>query len=205
MIDISSAIEAILFAAGDSVPVARLSLVLGVDEKEINLRAKELQDKYSFEQRGMRILRLDDKLQMCSAPEYAAYITKALEQRKPPVLSQPALETLAVVAYFQPVTRAYVDQVRGVDSSYTVSMLQDRGLIEECGRLEVPGRPAVFRTTDVFLRTMGISSMTELPPLPEVSAGEGMDKLKEAIDKLQAAENGEQLSIDDVSGEASEE
>ena len=84
-------------------------------------------------------------------------------------------------------------------------MLQDRGLIEERGRLEVPGRPAVFRTTDVFLRTMGISSMTELPPLPEVSAGEDMDKLKEAIDKLQAAENGEQLSIDDVSGEASEE
>ena len=115
------------------------------------------------------------------------------------------LLVLAVIAYNQPVTRAYVDQVRGVDSSYTVSMLQDRGLIEECGRLEVPGRPAVFRTTDVFLRTMGISSMTELPPLPEVSAGEGMDKLKEAIDKLQAAENGEQLSIDDVSGEASEE
>ena len=141
----------------------------------------------------------------CAPLRSTRRITKALEQRKPPVLSQPALETLAVVAYFQPVTRAYVDQVRGVDSSYTVSMLQDRGLIEECGRLEVPGRPAVFRTTDVFLRTMGISSMTELPPLPEVSAGEGMDKLKEAIDKLQAAENGEQLSIDDVSGEASEE
>ena len=112
MIDISSAIEAILFAAGDSVPVARLSLVLGVDEKEIRIRAQELQDQYSAEQRGMRILRLGDKLQMCSAPEYAAYITKALEQRKPPVLSQPALETLAVVAYLQPVTRAYVDQRR---------------------------------------------------------------------------------------------
>ena len=205
MINLTSAVEAILFAAGDSVPIARLSLILGVDEHDIECAAAELQEYYSANSRGMRILRLEDKLQMCSAPEYAAYITKALEQRKPPVLSQPALETLAVVAYFQPVTRAYVDQVRGVDSSYTVSMLQDRGLIEECGRLEVPGRPAVFRTTDVFLRTMGISSVTELPPLPEVSAGEGMDKLKEAIDKLQAAENGEQLSIDDVSGEASEE
>ena len=200
MINLTSAVEAILFAAGDSVPIARLSLILGVDEHDIECAAAELQEYYSANSRGMRILRLEDKLQMCSA-----YITKALEQRKPPVLSQPALETLAVVAYFQPVTRAYVDQVRGVDSSYTVSMLQDRGLIEECGRLEVPGRPAVFRTTDVFLRTMGISSMAELPPLPEVSAGEGMDKLKEAIDKLQAAENGEQLSIDDVSGEASEE
>ena len=178
MINLTSAVEAILFAAGDSVPIARLSLILGVDEHDIECAAAELQEYYSANSRGMRILRLEDKLQMCSAPEYAAYITKALEQRKPPVLSQPALETLAVVAYFQPVTRAYVDQVRGVDSSYTVSMLQDRGLIEECGRLEVPGRPAVFRTTDVFLRTMGISSMTELPPLPEVSAGEGMDKLK---------------------------
>ena len=205
MIDILSVIEAILFAAGESVPVARLSLILGVGEDEVLAAAEELREKYEREQRGMRILRLDDKLQMCSAPEFAPYISKALEQRKPPMLSQPALETLAVVAYFQPVTRAYVEQVRGVDSSYTVSALCERGLIEECGRLEVPGRPAVFRTTDVFLRTMGISSMTELPPLPEVSAGEGMDKLKEAIDKLQAAENGEQLSIDDVSGEASEE
>lgn len=106
--DISAAIEAILFAAGESVPVARLSLVLGADEKEISLCAAELAEKYEREQRGVRILRLEDKLQMCSAPEYAAFITKALEQRKPPMLSQPALETLAVVAYFQPVTRAYV-------------------------------------------------------------------------------------------------
>ena len=205
MIDITSAIEAILFAAGDSVPLARLSLVLGVSEQDVETSVKMLQESYIEQQRGMRILRLEDKVQMCSAPEYASYISKTREQSKPPVLSQPALETLAVVAYFQPVTRAYIEQVRGVDSSYTVGVLNERGLIEECGRLEVPGRPAVFRTTDVFLRTMGISSMTELPPLPEVSAGEGMDKLKEAIDKLQAAENGEQLSIDDVSGEASEE
>ena len=104
--DISAAIEAILFAAGESVPVARLSLVLGADEKEISLCAAELAEKYECEQRGVRILRLEDKLQMCSAPEYAAFITKTLEQRKPPMLSQPALETLAVVAYFQPVTRA---------------------------------------------------------------------------------------------------
>lgn len=150
MIDILSVIEAILFAAGESVPVARLSLILGVGEDEVLAAAEELREKYEREQRGMRILRLDDRLQMCSAPEFAPYISKALEQRKPPMLSQPALETLAVVAYFQPVTRAYVEQVRGVDSSYTVSALCERGLIEECGRLEVPGRPAIFRTTDVF-------------------------------------------------------
>ena len=165
--DISAAIEAILFAAGESVPVARLSLVLGADEKEISLCAAELAEKYEREQRGVRILRLEDKLQMCSAPEYAAFITKALEQRKPPMLSQPALETLAVVAYFQPVTRAYVDQVRGVDSSQTVTSLVEKGLLEEAGRLELPGRPIAYQVTPAFLRTFGISSLGELPPLPD--------------------------------------
>lgn len=205
MIDILSVIEAILFAAGESVPVARLSLILGVGEEEIVAAARELQDKYESEQRGMRILRLDDRLQMCSAPEFAPYISKVLEQRKPPMLSQPALETLAVVAYFQPVTRAYVEQVRGVDSSYTVSALCERGLIEECGRLEVPGRPAIFRTTDVFLRTMGISSLAELPPLPDMTNGEGIEKLQSAINKLQDPGLKEQISLSEVTGETVEE
>ena len=166
MIDISSAIEAILFAAGESIPVARLSLVLGVDEKEINLRANELQEKYSREQRGMRILRLEDKLQMCSAPEFAPLITKTLEQRKPPMLSQAALETLAIVAYFQPVTRAYIDQVRGVDSSYTVGLLLERHMIEECGTLQVPGRPRLYRTTKEFLRAFHLNTLEDLPEMP---------------------------------------
>lgn len=205
MIDIISVIEAVLFAAGESVPVGRLSLVLGVDEKEVLSAARELQNKYSSEQRGMRILCLDDKLQMCSAPEYASYISRVLEQRKPPVLSQPALETLAVVAYFQPVTRAYVEQVRGVDSSYTVSALCERGLIEECGRLDVPGRPAVFRTTDVFLRTMGISGLSQLPSLPDMSSGEGVEKLQSEINKLQSPNNEGQISMSEVTGESVEE
>lgn len=205
MMDILSVIEAILFAAGESVPVARLSLILGVDEDEVMAAAMELRERYEREQRGMRILQLDDRLQMCSAPEFALYISKALEQRKPPMLSQPALETLAVVAYFQPVTRAYVEQVRGVDSSYTVSALCERGLIEECGRLEVPGRPAVFRTTDVFLRTMGISSLTELPPLPDMTNGEGVEKLQSAINKLQDPGLKEQFSLSEVTGETVEE
>lgn len=205
MMDILSVIEAILFAAGESVPVARLSLILGAGEDEVMAAAKELRERYEREQRGMRILQLDDRLQMCSAPEFASYISKALEQRKPPMLSQPALETLAVVAYFQPVTRAYVEQVRGVDSSYTVSALCERGLIEECGRLEVPGRPAVFRTTDVFLRTMGISSLKELPPLPDMTNGEGMEKLQSAINKLQDPGLKEQFSLSEVTGETVEE
>ena len=183
-VNIKSAIEAILFAAGEPVPAARISLILGVDEVDVFAAAKELSDEYSFEQRGIRLLRLENKLQLCSSPEYASVITNTLEQRKPPMLSQPALETLAVVAYFQPVTRAYIDQVRGVDSSYTVGVLLDRGLIERCGKLDVPGRPSLLRTTDVFLRTMGVSSLDELPELPDISSGDGVKKLEDAIDKL---------------------
>lgn len=183
-LNIKSAIEAILFAAGEPVPAARMSLILGVSEEEIFTAAKGLADGYSFERRGIRLLRLDNDLQLCSSPEYAQLITKTLEQRKPPMLSQPALETLAVVAYFQPVTRAYIDQIRGVDSAYTVGVLLDRGLIERCGKLDVPGRPSLLRTTDAFLRTMGISSLDELPELPDISSGDGTKKLEEAINKL---------------------
>ena len=198
--DISSAIEAILFAAGDSIPIDRLSLILGTPEDEVSLIARELAEKYEREGRGMRVLRLDDRLQMCSAPEYAPYITRALEQRKPPMLSQPALETLAVVAYFQPVTRAYIDQVRGVDSSYTVGVLAERGLIEACGKLDVPGRPSLFRTTDVFLRTMGIEKLSELPPLPDMSSTEGIEKLQNAIDELQNSANKDQMTMSEITG-----
>ena len=205
MIELTSAIEAILFAAGDSVPLARLSLVLGVSEQDVETSVKMLQESYIEQQRGMRILRLEDKVQMCSAPEYAPFISKTLEQRKPPVLSQPALETLAVVAYFQPVTRAYIEQVRGVDSSYTVGVLNERGLIEECGRLEVPGRPVLFRTTDVFLRTMGISSLDELPELPDMTDSDGMEKLQEKIDELQNKPNIDQMTLSEVREGAAEE
>ena len=198
--DISSAIEAILFAAGDSIPIDRLSLILGTPEDEVSLIARELAEKYEREGRGMRVLRLDDRLQMCSAPEYAPYITRALEQRKPPMLSQPTLETLAVVAYFQPVTRAYIDQVRGVDSSYTVGVLAERGLIEVCGKLDVPGRPSLFRTTDVFLRTMGIEKLSELPPLPDMSSTEGIEKLQNAIDELQNGANKDQMTMSEITG-----
>lgn len=195
--NIKSAIEAILFAAGEPVPAARISLILGVSEEAVYAAAKELSDEYSFNLRGIRLLKLDKNLQLCSSPKYASVITKTLEHRKPPMLSQPALETLAVVAYFQPVTRAYIDQVRGVDSSYTVGVLLDKGLIERCGKLDVPGRPSLLRTTDVFLRTMGVSELSELPELPDISASDGAKKLEDAIEKLNTVgEN--QLSIDEI-------
>ena len=195
--NIKSALEAILFAAGEPVPAARISLILEQDEETVWDAARELSEQYEKEGRGLRILKLDKALQMCSAPEYAAVIGKTLEQRKPPMLSQPALETLAVVAYFQPVTRAYIDQVRGVDSSYTVGVLIDRGLIERCGKLDVPGRPSLLRTTDVFLRTMGISELSQLPTLPDIATGDAAKKLEDAIEKLGTVGDN-QMSIEEI-------
>ena len=195
--NIKSALEAILFAAGEPVPAARISLILEQDEETVWDAARELSEQYKKEGRGIRILKLDKALQMCSAPEYAAVIGKTLEQRKPPMLSQPALETLAVVAYFQPVTRAYIDQVRGVDSSYTVGVLIDRGLIERCGKLDVPGRPSLLRTTDVFLRTMGISELSQLPTLPDIATGDAAKKLEDAIEKLSTVGDN-QMSIEEI-------
>lgn len=189
--DMTSALEAILFAAGESISVERLSLVLGAEEEEIYRCARELAASYEEAERGIRLLFLDKKLQLCSAPAYAPYITRALEQRKPPMLSQSALETLAIVAYFQPVTRAYIDQVRGVDSTYTVSSLLERGLIAVGGKLEAPGRPSLLVTTDVFLRTMGVSSLGELPKLPDMSGGEGVLELQRRIEQLQSADGGQ--------------
>ena len=191
MTDLKAALEAVLFAAGESVPVGRLSLVFAVEQDEVLQAAKELSDEYDRNERGIRLLRMDNKLQLCSAPEYAQLIIKTLEQRKPPMLSQSALETLAIVAYYQPVTRAVIEKMRGVDSSYTVSALQDRGLIEACGKLEAPGRPTLYATTDAFLRVMGIETLQQLPPLPEVQGSEGTEQLRKSIEKIQEQDSGQ--------------
>lgn len=188
--ELQSALESVLFAAGEPVPVERLCLGLEVDRPTLDAVAQELMDKYKYERRGMRIVRMDTGYQMCSAPEFAPHIRKTLESRKPPKLSQPALEVLAVIAYYQPVTRAYVDQVRGVDSSYTVSLLLERDLIEEAGKLAVPGRPTLFRTTKNFLRTFELNSLAELPELPN-STQEGTQlklELESSIEQLRRSE-----------------
>ena len=198
MTDLKTALEAVLFAAGESVPVGRLSLVFAVEQEEIMQAAKELSDEYNRGGRGIRLLRMDNKLQLCSAPEYAQLIIKTLEQRKPPMLSQSALETLAIVAYYQPVTRAVIEKMRGVDSSYTVSTLQDRGLIEICGKLEAPGRPTLYATTDAFLRVMGIETLQQLPPLPEVQGSEGTEQLRKSIAKIQEQNSGQDSVQDSV-------
>ena len=191
--EMEAALEAILFAAGEPVGVERLCLGLEADRPTLDAVAQRLMDQYSYERRGTRLRRLDTSYQLCSAPEYADYVRKTLESRKPARLSQPALEVLAVIAYYQPVTRAYVDQVRGVDSSYTVGLLLERDLIEESGRLAVPGRPILYRTTKTFLRSFGLSSLEELPELPSgTQEGDQMTlKLEEAIAKRRAQEAGE--------------
>lgn len=166
-------IEAILFAAGDAVPVERLAQVLGADRETVAQALQALSDRYDFERRGIMLARMEDRVQLCSRPDYADYIRRATESRRPPSLSPAALEVLSIVAYRQPVTRAFVEQLRGVDSSGTVSSLVEKGLIEECGRLDVPGRPVLFRTTAAFLRTFSISSLDELPSLPELTGAEG--------------------------------
>ena len=161
--EIQRTAEAILFAAGDPVGLERMALAMGVDGAQVEDALRELMDTYSFQRRGMRILRMEDAYQMVSAQEFSDVITRALETRKPPKLSASALETLTVIAYYQPATKAFVEQIRGVDSSYTISALLNKKLIEERGRLSVPGRPILYGTTPDFLRTFGLSSLEELP------------------------------------------
>ena len=170
--DLQRAIEAILFAAGERVEVSRLAATLEVDPSDIIAAADALADQLAFERRGIRILRLDKGYQMVSSGEMADYITKALETRKPPKLSSSQLESLTIIAYYQPATKAMVEQIRGVDSSYSISALLNKKLIEEAGRLNVPGRPIQYKTTPDFLRTFGLSSLEELPPIEKINFGE---------------------------------
>ncbi|MGM9650022.1 MAG: SMC-Scp complex subunit ScpB [Butyricicoccaceae bacterium] len=172
MTELECILEGILFAAGEPVACAKLMQVLNVPADVLSSTAKRLAQRYDEEQRGIMLVRLDDRYQLCSRPQYADYIRAALETRRTPTLSNAALEVLAIVAYRQPVTRAFIEQLRGVDSSNTVLSLVDKGLIEGCGRLDVPGRPVLYRTTPAFLRTFSLTDLTQLPSLPELGEAE---------------------------------
>ena len=161
-------IEAVLFAAGEPVEIKRLSDTFETDPDEIVRVTETLADRLSFDRRGVRIVRLGEAYQMCSSGEMADYVTKALETRKPPKLSASQLEALTVIAYYQPATKAVVEQIRGVDSSYSVSALLNKKLMEEAGRLNVPGRPILYKTTPDFLRTFGLKSLEDLPEIEKV-------------------------------------
>lgn len=188
------AIEAILFAAGECIEVSRLSAVLEADPKDIIKAADELANELAFNRRGVRILKLDKGYQMVSSGEMAEYITAALETRKPPKLSSSQLEALTIVAYYQPATKAMVEQIRGVDSSYSIGALLNKKLIEDAGRLNVPGRPILYKTTTNFLRTFGLSSLDELPEIEKVDLGEpivvddGQQSIPEVTGEVQPAE-----------------
>ena len=171
-IELQRAIEAILFAAGEPIEISRLAAVLEADEKDVEAAAESLSDELAFNRRGIRVLRLEKGYQMVSSGEMADYITKALETRKPPKLSSSQLEALTIIAYYQPATKAMVEQIRGVDSSYSIAALLNKKLIEDAGRLNVPGRPIQYRTTPDFLRTFGLRSLEELPEIDKVDLGE---------------------------------
>ena len=177
--ELQRAIEAILFAAGERIEVSRLAMALEADPKDIIAAADKLMDELAFERRGIRILKLEKGYQMVSSGEMADFVTKALETRKPPKLSSSQLETLTIVAYYQPATKAMIEQIRGVDSSYSITALMNKKLIEEAGRLNVPGRPIQYKTTPDFLRTFGISSLEELPSIEKVNFGEPIETMEQ--------------------------
>lgn len=160
-------VEAILFASGEPLEIARIAEALDTDIETTAIELERFEVKLKERQSGLSLLRLDDKYQLCTRTEYADKIRAILEIKRNTPLSSAALEVLAVVAYNQPITKSYIEQVRGVDCSGVVSTLCQKGLIEECGRLELPGRPLLYATTPDFLRCFCISSLNELPNLPE--------------------------------------
>ena len=185
--DLQRALMAVLFAAGEPVAASRLAESLQVDESEIHRECEALISALSYHRSGIRIVKLEDAYQMCSSAEMAEYVTKTLETRKPPKLSPSQLETLTVIAYYQPATKAYVETIRGVDSAYSVSALLTKKLIRECGRLNVPGRPILYETTPDFLRVFGLDSLADLPDIEKVDIAVKKEQLQLDLDAAQSA------------------
>ena len=196
--NIEAAIEAILFAAGHPVEYEKISAVLGLDVKNTKTIIEHMSEEYNgaASKRGLNLLLFPDTCQLCTKEPFAPYIREALGIRRGGNLSASSMEVLAIVAYNQPVTRSFIDQVRGVDSSYAVNSLIDKALIEACGRLDAPGRPMLYATTDKFLRVFGLNSLSDLP------ATEIM--LPEKEDAPILPEDDSQISIDDEVDESEE-
>ncbi len=162
-----AAIEAVLFASGEPVPAARLAQALSIDVATVDKLARALAERLEAENSGLEVLKLENAYQMCTRKKYADAVRAVLEIRRNAPLSQAAMEILAIIAYNQPVTKGFVEQIRGVDSSGAIASLAAKGLIEEKGRLELPGRPLLYGTTEHFLKCFQISSLEQLPPLPK--------------------------------------
>lgn len=162
-----SALEAVFFASGDPISVDRLSQTFEISPEEIEKLIKQLETKLDENNSGVKVVRLENTYQLVTREEFADYIKKAFDIKRRTPLSPASLEVLAVIAYNQPVTRAFIEQVRGVDCSGVVSTLVEKGLIEERGRLELPGRPLLYGTTKTFLRSFSLNDLSDLPPLPK--------------------------------------
>jgi len=188
--ELECALEAVLFAAGDSVSEGKLCAVLDCDKQTLRTAAQNLADYYDFNLRGIKLLKLDDRYQLASRADYAQAVRSTLETRKPQNLTPAALEVLAIVAYKQPVTKIYIEQVRGVDSAYTLSSLVDKGLVEDCGRLDVPGRPILYQTTETFLRAFGLSSVSQLPALESFGEPDPQQMTFRELEEQNAVEQG---------------
>ena len=160
-------VEAVLFAAAEPIDYTKLASVLGMDDEQILLAMDALNEKYSAESSGICLLKLDTKYQLCSKKEYVEAVRNVLDLKRNAPLSQAAFEVLAIVAYNQPITKPYIEQIRGVDCSGVVNTLCQRGLVEEKGRLDVPGRPVLYGTTADFLRCFSLNSLDDLPELPQ--------------------------------------
>lgn len=165
-------IEAILFASGDPVEIYRLSEASGVDISTLSSMIKVLNERYTDIGSALCIKRLENSYQICTREEFAPVIRKALETKRNTPLSNASMEALTIIAYNQPVSKSFVEKVRGIDSSSVINNLVEKGLIEEAGRLDVIGRPVVYRTTTVFLRTFGLSSISDLPPIGQTTINE---------------------------------
>lgn len=164
---IISALEAVLYASGDPISIDRLAQVFEVKPEQVEKAAEQLKLKLESSDCGIELLRLDNAYQLATKTEFADYIKKAFDLKRRTPLSNAAFEVLSVIAYNQPVTRAFVEQVRGVDCSGVITTLVEKELIEERGRLELPGRPLLYGTTKNFLRCFGLSDLSDLPPLPK--------------------------------------
>lgn len=186
ILSIESAIEAILFAAGYPVRYDKLAEVLGLGTADTHHLVENMADGFNSDHstRGLRLLVFKDTCQLCTKEQYAPYIREALGIRRGGNLSASSMEVLAVIAYNQPVTRTYVDTVRGVDSSYAVNSLLDKELIEACGRLDAPGRPMLYATTEKFLRVFGLNSISDLPQteLPKPAVSDTTEQTESAVE-----------------------
>ena len=165
-VKMASIAEAVLFACGEAVPSERIAEVLGIDVRELPDIMECLNKRYEEAGSGLRAKPLGKSWQLCTEKEFAPYIRAAMENKKSAPLSNAAMEVLTIVAYNQPVTKSFIEHVRGIDSSSVVNTLVERELLEEAGRLEIPGRPIAYRTTENFLRCFELSSLGDLPPLP---------------------------------------